>query len=431
MFCYLDCKTIKDSIEAARSAKDTINYWKAVLSLYFPATEGFSLIHPFAREDMLVLRFPHIPQRPDPLQHDIQCIVVVSAVEKDQPACEDQESDAYAYLMDLDSKPHGREAFGIQASGSRFSLFKVAGNKHYNLIPTSALEDLTTGRILEENLCEIYVAAYERQCKVLVQSDNDMYTTAPSLDLVEAFPARRCSISAPITSAMKAPTLNNSFLEALHEALARVGINDEPIQGSFKCWWRILLWIEMENSGVSREYMASAGIISLNHILNLSEAQLPEATKTSRCLLMVKLNEQPQWKVSESNVYALLRKAATGSLDGFTHGILAYERQFLLFQVHRSGEIHYLMGSDGVPQDLRQLLNDAKIREEFEGYMNDIVVSAQHHRVSSRVQDTSTPIIASRLSDKDSDTIQREDESDSAVNSNVSNSAGPMVGKAH
>lgn len=159
-----------------------------------------------------------------------------------------------------------------------------------------------------------------------------------------------------------------------------------------KCWWRILLWIEMENSGVSREYMASAGIISLNHILNLSEAQLPEATKTSRCLLMVKLNEQPQWKVSESNVYALLRKAATGSLDGFTHGILAYERQFLLFQVHRSGEIHYLMGSDGVPQDLRQLLNDAKIREEFEGYMNDIVVSAQQHRVSSRVQDTSTPI---------------------------------------
>lgn len=81
-------------------------------------------------------------------------------------------------------------------------------------------------------------------------------------------------------------------------------------------------------------------------------------------------------------------------------------------------------------QDFRQLLNDAKIREEFEGYMNDIVASAQHHRVSSRVQDTSTPIIASRLSDKDSDTIQREDE-DSAVNSNVSNSAGPMVGKAH
>lgn len=108
----------------------------------------------------------------------------------------------------------------------------------------------------------------------MVQSDNDMYTTAPSLDLVEAFPARQCSISAPIPSATKAPTLNDNFLEALHEALARVGIADEPVQGSYNCWWRILFWIEMENSGVSREYMASAGIISLNHILNLSEAQL-------------------------------------------------------------------------------------------------------------------------------------------------------------
>lgn len=65
MVYYLSFKSVKDSIEAAESVEDTINYWKTILSLYFSATKGFSLIHPQSREDVIVLRFPRLPQSPD------------------------------------------------------------------------------------------------------------------------------------------------------------------------------------------------------------------------------------------------------------------------------------------------------------------------------------------------------------------------------
>lgn len=51
-------------------------------------------------------------------------------------------------------------------------------------------------------------------------------------------------------------------------------------------------------------------------------------------------------------------------------------------------EIHYLLGFDGVPQDLIQILSNAEVREELEGHMNKIVVSAQHHGAIYRALDT-------------------------------------------
>lgn len=149
MVYYLSFKSVKDSIEAAESVEDTINYWKTILSLYFSATKGFSLIHPQSREDVIVLRFPRLPQSPDLLQHDLQCVIMVSAQHKDRPACKDKESDAYTYLMDLDCESHGRESFGISTSGSSFSLFKVVGKRLYSLIPTSNLAETIVGKVLE------------------------------------------------------------------------------------------------------------------------------------------------------------------------------------------------------------------------------------------------------------------------------------------
>lgn len=51
-------------------------------------------------------------------------------------------------------------------------------------------------------------------------------------------------------------------------------------------------------------------------------------------------------------------------------------------------EIHYLLENDGVPQDVIQLLSNAEIREELEGHMHKIVVSAQHHGAIYRALDT-------------------------------------------
>lgn len=46
------------------------------------------------------------------------------------------------------------------------------------------------------------------------------------------------------------------------------------------------------------------------------------------------------------------------------------------------------MGNDGVPQDRIQLLSNAEIRDEFEGHIDKIVVSAQHHVAIYRAPDT-------------------------------------------
>lgn len=372
MVRYLECKTIKDSIEAARSAKDTINYWKAVLSLYFPATEGFSLIHLCTKEDMLVLRFPIIPQKPEIPQHDSQCIIVVSAEDKDWPHCEDQESDAYTYVRDLDPESHGREAFGINASGPCFSLFKVTGNRHYSLIrliPISNVEEMIVGHALEYKFDQTHIEAYENQCKLIMQSADDMHITAHLDDSDAAFTLKRLSNALPITTITRYTPMQYSFFKTEYEKL--VPECGTSFAGSFNVWWTILSCIE--NSRIRRNYIGRAGIPSLNYLSTPSEAQPPEIALSSRCLLMVKLYEQPQWKVSDSNVYTLLRKVVAERVDGYIHGVLACGPQFLLFQVYRNGVIHCLMGTEEIPLNLGDLLNNAELRERFDEYMNGIV----------------------------------------------------------
>lgn len=130
--------------------------------------------------------------------------------------------------------------------------------------------------------------------------------------------------------------------------------------------------IETENSRISRRYIAKTGILSLEYILS-SSAHVPETVSTSQCLLMIKLNQHPQWKVSDSSIHPMIWKAVSESVDGYIHGVLACGPQFILFQVYRNGEIHYLIGNDEAPQDFRELLNNAVVRERFEGCMNGIV----------------------------------------------------------
>lgn len=149
---------------------------------------------------------------------------------------------------------------------------------------------------------------------------------------------------------------------------------------------------------------------------------------------MTKLNQHPQWKVSDSSIHPMIWKAVSESVDGYIHGVLACGPQFILFQVYRNGEIHYLIGNDEAPQDFRELLNNAVVREQFEGYMNgivhkDLISLAQGHGEIFRAKDASTSTIVSHSSTKDSDTIQCEEED--TADSHVSNTAGPVVGKDH
>lgn len=402
---------IKDSIASARSAIDTINYWKRILPLYFPVEKGFDLIHQCNREDVLILRLPCLQQSPDLRQQDIQCVIMISAEDKDRPACKDKESYAYAYLMDLDPDSHDRKAFGINASGSHFSLFKITGNKHNSLIPISNLEEMTVGRVLESKFDAIHKEAYEGQCKVIIQSANNIYITAHLDDSFSAFTLKRRADALPMTTSTITTAVRHKFFKAEYEALVRSA--GESSEGDFNRWWTILSCMEMENSTcrISRRYTAKTGILSLDYILS-SSAQAPKPASTSRCLIMVYLYRQPQpeWKVSDSCIYELLR---TEVADDCIHGVLAYGQQFLLFRVHKNGDIHHLMGIDGFPQDFRDLLNDAEIRERFEGFMNGIVpkevhaiVSAQGHGNISRVQATRTSRIAShpQACSKDSNT---------------------------
>lgn len=73
------------------------------------------------------------------------------------------------------------------------------------------------------------------------------------------------------------------------------------------------------------------------------------------------------------------------------------------------------MGNDEAPQDFRELLNNAVVRERFEGYMNgivhkDLISLVQGHGEIFRAKDASTSTIVGHSSTKDSDTIQCEEE---------------------
>lgn len=217
MVYYLDFKMIKDSIASARSAIDTINYWKRILPLYFPVEEGFDLIHQCNREDVLILRLPCLQQSPDLRQQDVQCVIMISAEDKDRPACKDKESYAYACLMDLDPDSHDRKAFGINASGSHFSLFKITGNKHNSLIPISNLEEMTVGRVLESKFDAIHKEAYEGQCKVIIQSANNIYITAHLDDSFTAFTMKRRTDALPMTTSTITTAVRHKFFKAEYE----------------------------------------------------------------------------------------------------------------------------------------------------------------------------------------------------------------------
>lgn len=320
--------------------EDTINYWKTILSLYFSATKGFSLIHPQSREDVIVLRFPRLPQSPDLLQHDLQCVIMVSAQNKDRPACKDEESDAYTYLMDLDRESHGRESFGTSTSGSSFSLFKVVGKRLYSLIPTSNLAETIVGKVLERKFKEMCEASDENRCKVITQSADDIYITPNLSDSDGAFSTTELFDTLLVTSSTR---FTNNFRRAGFEDLIRRAKGS--LEGSPACWKAILSCIIPKNSGISTGYIENAGILTLNYTLVPPGVQLPETGPTSRCLLMVKLYQQPQWDVLASNIYTLLKMTvAPGSNDGKIHGMLAYGTQFLLFQVRGNDNFHYLMG---------------------------------------------------------------------------------------
>lgn len=390
MVYYLSFKSVKDSIEAAESVEDTINYWKTILSLYFSATKGFSLIHPQSREDVIVLRFPRLPQSPDLLQHDLQCVIMVSAQNKERPACKDEESDAYTYLMDLDRESHGRESFGISASGSSFSLFKVVGKRLYSLIPTSNLAETIVGKILERKFKEMCEASDENRCKVITQSADDIYITPNLSDSDGAFSTTELFDTLLVTSSTR---FTNNFRRAGYEDL--ISRADGSLERSHACWKAILSCIIPENSGISTGFIENAGILTLNYTLTPSRVQPPVTVSTSRCLLMVKLYQQPQWDVLASNIYTLLKMTvAAGSNDGKIHGMLACGTQFLLFQVRGNDNIHYLMGNKQLPSNLRDLLNDGALRERFEGYMNGImtqgIIALAQGRgdISTRVHDT-------------------------------------------
>lgn len=236
----------------------------------------------------------------------------------------------------------------------------------------------------------------------------------------------------PFTAATTGNTsLRYNFFKAEYEDL--VLSPDLSIEKTLDCWWEILSCIETENSRISRRYIAKTGILSLEYILS-SSAHVPETVSTSQCLLMIKLNQHPQWKVSESSIHPMIWKAVSESVDGYIHGVLACGPQFILFQVYRNGEIHYLIGNDEAPQDFRELLNNAVVRERLEGYMNgiahkDLISLVQGHGEIFRAKDASTSTIVSHSSTKDSDTIQCEEED--TADSHVSNTAGPVVGKDH
>lgn len=324
MVYYLSFKSVKDSIEAAESVEDTINYWKTILSLYFSATKGFSLIQPQSREDVIVLRFPRLPQSPDLLQHDLQCVIMVSAQHKDRPACKDEESDAYTYLMDLDRESHGRESFGISTSGSSFSLFKVVGKRLYSLIPTSNLAETIVGKILERKFKEMCEASDENRCKVITQSADDIYITPNLSDSDGAFSTTELFDTLLVTSSTR---FTNNFRRAGYEDLIRRA--DGSLEGSHACWKAVLSCIIPKDSGISTGFIENAGILTLNYTLTPSRVQPPVTVSTSRCLLMVKLYKQPQWDVLASNIYTLLKMTvAPGSNDGKIHGMLAYGTQF-------------------------------------------------------------------------------------------------------
>lgn len=392
MVYYLSFKSIKDSIEAARSAEDAINYWKTILALYFPATEGFSLIHPRSREDVIVVRYPRLPQSPNLLQHDLQCVIMVSAQNKDRPACKDEESDAYTYLVDLDRESHGRESFGISTSASSFSLFKVVGKRFYSLIPTSSLAETIVAQILERKFKEICEAADENRCKVIIQSYDDIYITPSLNDSDDALSTTEISNALPVTSSTRLTNYCYNFRKAEFEDLIRRAKGS--LEGSLACWKAILSCIIPKNSGISTGYIENAGILTLNYTLVPPGVQLPETGPTSRCLLMVKLNQEPQWDVLASNIYILLRRAVGGRNDRRISGILASGSYFLLFQVRGNGDVLYLMGNKQLPSNLRDLINEGALREMFEGYMNGImtqgIIALAQGRgdISTRVHDT-------------------------------------------
>lgn len=271
MVYYLSYKSVKDSIEAAESVEETINYWKTNLSLYFSATKGFSLIHPQSREDVIVLRFPRLPQSPDLLQHDLQCVIMVSAQNKDRSACKVEESDAYTYLMDLDRESHGRESFGISTSGSS-SLFRVVGKRLYSLIPTSNLAETIVGQILERK--------FKERCKVIIQSYDDIYITPGLNDSDDAFSTTEISNALPVISSTKLTNYCYNFRKAEYEDLIRRAKGS--LEGSLACWKAILSCIIPNNSGISTGYIENAGILTLNYTLVPPGVQLPETGSTSR-----------------------------------------------------------------------------------------------------------------------------------------------------
>lgn len=374
MVKYLENSEVMANIKSARLANETIRYWKEILSLYFPVSEGFNLTHIESVETSVILTCKPANHP----QYDLRCVVMVSAEGVNHANWIVEDSDACQYLTALGPHHKEIEAVGIHASGPKFMFFKVSGEelRILNSQPMD-LQKQDIGETLEDKLHTIKEAALGGKCKLISKTPRgidpqsrpygmhpaESSTLLPTTEFTTVCHQRR-SVSSPYR--YLTPARNAGLI-----AKANVSIQD-----SINCWRAVL---ESYIGSRGEEIMHSVYVVKkvqpIVFGLDYTDKRTvgrQSVTQTTCLILVVILDlDHPQWDVSKTKAHEFLMKQFRASTCNAYHGIAASGSHFEFFEAFWDHNICRYKKNSSVPLDLRTL--DEAMRKEFDTKIDRIV----------------------------------------------------------